>query len=372
MKICPVIIAGGVGTRFWPESRKKRPKQLLHVIDKEKSLLELTIERISHFASLEDTLIITSDYHVEEVAEQAAGVPKANIIAEPIGRNTATCIALAAHILHRTVGDDAMMIVLPADHLVKNENEFTRLIKVAEKTAKETGGLVTLGIHPTRPETGYGYIQIDDERLPSVANIPSLSEFEVRDVFRVKRFAEKPDEETAKRFVESGDFLWNSGMFVWCVGSIRRALEQFSEDISERIGALPLPSDPTFASALKDAYSKIRGNSIDYAVMERASNVYVVRAGAIGWSDVGSWDEVWRLAEKDEAQNAVDGAKVLLRSSKRCLVRSKSDELIILTNVDDLIVIHSGDAILIANRDKAQHVKDVVDYLKRNNQDRYL
>lgn len=372
MKICPVIIAGGVGTRFWPESRKKRPKQLLHVINKEKSLLELTIERVARFASLKDTLIITSDYHVDEVADQANGVPRANIIAEPIGRNTATCIALAAHILHNIVGDDAMMIVLPADHLVKNEQEFTRLISIAERTARETRGLVTLGIHPTRPETGYGYIQIDDERLPTVTQIPTVSEFEVRDVFRVKRFAEKPDEETARRFVESGDFLWNSGMFVWTVGAIRLALDQFCEDISERIGALPLPSDPGFTTALKDAYSKIRGNSIDYAVMERASNVYVVRAGAVGWSDVGSWDEVWRLAEKDESQNAVDGNKVIVRSSKRCLVRSQANELIILMNVDDLAVIHSGDAILIASRDKAQNVKDVVDYLKRNNQDQYL
>lgn len=365
-------MAGGVGTRFWPESRKKRPKQLLRVIDKERSLLELTIERVSRFASLEDTLIITSEYHAAEVAEQAVGVPKENIIAEPLGRNTATCIALAAQILSRTVGEDAMMVVLPADHLIRNEQEFVRLINIATKTAKETSGLVTLGIHPTRPETGYGYIQIDDERLPTVSSISSLSEFEVRDVFRVKRFAEKPDEGTAKRFVESGDFVWNSGMFVWTVSAIRQALAQFSEGISEQIGGLPLPSDKRFAGALRDAYSKIRGNSIDYAVMERASNVYVVRAGAIGWSDVGSWDEVWRLAEKDENQNATDGENIILRSSKRCLVRSQSGELIVLMNVDDLIVIHSGDAILIASRDDAQNVKDVADYLKRNNQDRYL
>jgi mannose-1-phosphate guanylyltransferase len=372
MKICPVIIAGGVGTRFWPESRKRRPKQLLKVINKEKSLLELTIERVSHFASLDDTLIITSQHHLEEVAEQASGVPRKNIIAEPIGRNTATCIALAAHILEQTVGSDAMMIVLPADHLVKNEHEFTRLISVAQKTAEETKGLVTLGVHPTRPETGYGYIQIDDERLPSVSSIPSLTEFEIRDVFRVKQFAEKPDEETARRFVESGDFLWNSGMFIWRIDAIQKALSEFSEDVSERIGALPLPTDPNFADAMEDAYSKIRGNSIDYAVMERAENVYVVRAGAIGWSDVGSWDEVWRLAEKDELQNAAEGGNVILRSSRRCLVRSSSKELIVLMNVEDLAVIHSGDAILIAGRDKAQNVKDVVDYLKRNDQDQYL
>lgn len=371
MKICPVIIAGGVGTRFWPESRRKRPKQLLHVIDKEKSLLELTLDRIAQFASPADTLIITSEYHAAEVSEQAKGVKPEHIIAEPLGRNTATAIALAAHILRHTAGDDAIMVVLPADHLIRHEHEFSRLINVAAKTAAETRGLVTLGIHPTRPETGYGYIQIDEEQLPSTAEITTLSEFEIRDVFRVKRFAEKPDDETARLFVESGDFLWNSGMFVWRVDAIRQALREFSEDTSERIFSLPAADDPGFANALGDAYSKIRGNSIDYAVMERAENVYVVRAGALGWSDVGSWDEVWRLAEKDDQQNVASG-NVLVRSSKRCLVRSQSDELVVLANVDDLIVIHSGDAILITSRSQAQHVRDVVDYLKRNNRDQYL
>lgn len=372
MKICPVIIAGGVGTRFWPESRMQRPKQLLRVVDKERSLLELTLERVKDFAELEDTLIITSAYHAKELAEQAIGVPQENIIAEPIGRNTAPCIALAAHILRARFGDDAIMVVLPADHLIRNKQEFTRLIHVGAKLAHSTSALITLGIHPTRPETGYGYLQLDDEHVPSKAELPHLSEFEIRDVFRVKQFAEKPDKATAKLFVESGDFLWNSGMFIWRVDAIWNELVEFTDEIAEHIGELPQPDAKNFAMRLEDAYSKIRGISIDYGVMEKATNVFVLRAGALGWSDVGSWDEVWRLAEKDEHNNVSSGENVVLRNTKNSFVLSRSNELIVLSGMNDAIVVHSGDAILITPRENAQNVKDITDYLKRHNQNDYL
>jgi mannose-1-phosphate guanylyltransferase len=372
MKICPVIIAGGVGTRFWPESRMKRPKQLLKVVDKERSLLELTLDRITDFASLEDTFIITSSYHIDELTEQSVGVPKGNIIAEPIGRNTAPCIALAAHILRARYGDDVIMVVLPADHLIRNRSEFARLIGVGAKLAHSTGSLVTLGIHPTRAETGYGYLQVDDERIPSHTDLPMLSEFEVRDVFRVKRFAEKPDKTTARLFVESGDFLWNSGMFIWRVDTIWKNLEQYTDEITEHVSQLPQPDAKNFKMRLEDAYSKIRSISIDYGVMEKATNVFVLRAGALGWSDVGSWDEVWRLAEKDEQNNVITGDNVLLRNSKNSFVLSRGKELIVLSGMSDTIVVDSGDAILITTRENAQNVKDIADYLKRHNQNDYL
>jgi len=372
MKICPVIIAGGVGTRFWPESRMKRPKQLLRVVDNEKSLLELTLERITDFAKLEDTLIITSAYHAEELAQQAVGVPKENIIAEPIGRNTAPCIALAAHILRARYGDDAIMVVLPADHLIRNRQEFARLVHLGAKLAHSTSSLITLGIHPTRPETGYGYLQLDDESVPSKADLPQLTEFEIRDAFRVKRFAEKPDKTTAKLFVESGDFLWNSGMFIWRVDAIWSEIKQYTDEIAEHIGQLPQPDAKNFKMRLEDAYSKIRGISIDYGVMEKAKQVFVLRAGALGWSDVGSWDEVWRLAEKDENNNVSSGDNVLLRNTKNSFVLSHTGELIVLSGMNDTIVVHSGDAILITTRENAQNVKDIADYLKRHNQNEYL
>ena len=372
MKICPVIIAGGVGTRFWPESRQKRPKQLLRFIDEKHSLLELTLQRIKEFSSPEDTLIITSEHHVEELREQSPEIPKENIIAEPIGRNTAPCIALAAHILRQKYGDDAVMVVLPADHLIKNTSDFCRLVQLGVHLAHTTSGLVTLGIHPTRAETGYGYLQLDDEHLPSHQEFPDFTEYELRDIFRVKRFAEKPDKQTAKLFVESGDFLWNSGMFIWRVDSIWKALSEHTEQIVEYISPLPAPTDPTFEAKLDDAYSKIRGVSIDYGVMEHAKNVYVLRAGALGWSDVGSWDEVWRLSEKDEQNNVRIGPNVIIRNSRGSLVYSQSKELVVLSGLQDMIVVHSGDAILVTTRDQAQNVKDIADYLKRHNRPEYL
>ena len=366
-------MAGGVGTRFWPSSREARPKQLLDIVSKGKTLLELTLERVEKFASKDDTLIITNRHHLDALRDHADDIPKANIIAEPIGRNTAPCIALAARILHQRYGDDAIMVVLPADHLIKNEEEFTRIIDRGARLAKVTGSLVTIGIHPTRAETGYGYLQLDEERLPSQKELPDFSEFELRDIFRVKRFAEKPDKETAKRFMESGDFLWNSGMFIWSVRAIEKALSENTEEIMGHLKNVPLPEANDFEVKLADAYSKIRGVSIDYGVMERANNVYALRAGALGWSDVGSWDEVWRLAEKDFNNNVIEAEKnIIPRNTKGCLVLSKSDELIVLSNVNDLVVIHSGDAILITTRDSAQSVKDVVDYLKRNHRTEYL
>ena len=186
-------------------------------------------------------------------------------------------------------------------------------------------------------------------------------------------FAEKPDKETAKRFVESGDFLWNSGMFIWTVKAIKIALTEHTPEIVEHLASVPALAEKDFESKLIDAYSKIRGVSIDYGVMERAKNVFVLRAGALGWSDVGSWDEVWRLGEKDLNNNVIEqGGDILVRSSKGCFVLSKSDELVVLNGVSDLVVIHSGDAILITSRESAQSVKDVVDYLKRNNKTEYL
>jgi len=373
MKICPVIMAGGVGTRFWPASREARPKQLLDIVSKGRTLLELTLDRVEKFAARNDTLIITNSHHLAALRNHADDIPEHNIIAEPIGRNTAPCIALAAKILQERFGDEAIMVVLPADHLIKNDDEFARIVDRGARLAHATEALVTIGIHPTRAETGYGYLQLDEERLPSQSEHPEFSEFELRDIFRVKRFAEKPDKETAKRFLESGDFLWNSGMFIWTVKAIQQSLKEHTPEIVDLLKNIPQPGVPDFDTKLADAYSKIRSVSIDYGVMEQAKNVFVLRAGALGWSDVGSWDEVWRLAEKDLQNNVIEAGKnIVTRNSKGCLVHSKSDELIVLNNVSDLVVIHSGDAILITTRDSAQSVKDVVDYLKRNHRSEYL
>ncbi|MEP7235735.1 MAG: mannose-1-phosphate guanylyltransferase [Ignavibacteriota bacterium] len=373
MKICPVIMAGGVGTRFWPASREARPKQLLDIVSKGKTLLEMTLERVEKFATRNETLIITNSQQLEALRGHTDDIPPENIIAEPLGRNTAPCIALAARILQQRYGDEAVMIVLPADHLIKNDEDFARIVNRGARLAIASGGLVTIGIHPTRAETGYGYLQLDEERLPSQNELPDFSEFEIRDIFRVKRFAEKPDKETAKRFLESGDFLWNSGMFIWTVKAIGDSLKTHTPEITSILANLPVPGSSDFGSKLADCYSKLRSVSIDYGVMEHANNVFALRAGALGWSDVGSWDEAWRLAEKDLQNNVIEADRnIVVRNAKGCYVHSDSKELIVLNSVNDLIVVHSGDAILITHRDQAQSVKEVVDYLKRNHRNEYL
>lgn len=372
MNISVVIMAGGVGSRFWPESREKKPKQLLEVVIPGRTLIQATLDRTQQFASLEDTLVITSDAQREELERQIPELPRQNIISEPFGRNTATCVALAEHLLRERLGPETVMAVLPADHIIRNQHEFTRLMRLGARLASETRGLVTVGIHPSRPETGYGYIQLDDEHLPAQKELPEFTEFELRDVFRVKRFAEKPDIGTARRFVESGDFLWNSGIFLWRLDAIDSALREFTPEITEQMDALPPSGDPEFSARLREAYSCIRGVSIDYGVMERALNVYVLRAGAIGWSDVGSWEEVYRLSEKDLDNNVLNGKHVVARNSRGSLVISRTDQLIALYGVTDIVVIDCGDAILVTRRDQAQGVRDVVDYLKRHQMNEFL
>lgn len=264
------------------------------------------------------------------------------------------------------------MIVLPADHIIRNESEFARLMKIAARLAYDTRSLITVGIHPTRAETGFGYIQLDDEHLPSQKDLPHFSEFELRDIFCVKRFAEKPDVDTARRFVESGDFLWNSGMFVWRVDAIEAALREYTPEIMQEIDTLPAHTAPEFPQKLREVYSTVRGVSIDYGVMEQAANVYVLRAGALGWSDVGSWDEVYRLSEKDLENNVLIGSNVIARNSRGCLVISRNDQLILTYGMSDAIVVNTGDAILITRRDQAQGIRDVVDYLKRRQMTEFL
>ena len=365
-------MAGGVGSRFWPESRARKPKQLLDVITPGVSLLQATIARTRLFAGIEDTIIVTNEVQREEIERQIPEIPKENIVSEPFGRNTATCIALAAKLMRERSGEETVMVVLPADHIIRNDAEFARLIKLSARLATDTGSLITVGIHPTRAETGFGYIQLDDEHLPSRKELPNFTEFELRDVFNVKRFAEKPDIATARRFVESGDFLWNSGIFIWKIDAIESALRQYTPEIMQQIDALPQHTNPNFDAQLRTAYATIRGVSIDYGVMEQAPNVFVLRAGVLGWSDVGSWDEVYRLADKDLENNVLMGSHVIARNSRGCLIISRNDQLIVTYGLTDAIIVNTGDAILITRRDQAQSVREIADYLKRHQMTEFL
>lgn len=350
-----VIMAGGIGSRFWPRSRKKKPKQVLNIFGTN-TLLQETVARVSSLIEPTEILIVTTQELLEHIRKQLPDLNESNFLVEPVGRNTAPCIGLAAQELMQR-DPDGIMAVLPADHLISDRERFNACLQQAIDTVKLDDSLVTIGITPTSPETGYGYIQYDPEgEKPTGA-------------FAVKTFAEKPPLETAQRFLASGDFLWNSGIFIW---SIRRILSEIESSLPELHAALAQIS--TIEGSDRDTqchhiYSGLRSISIDYGVMERARNVAVVK-GDFSWSDIGNWAEVYRLSPKDEAGNVNINGHILI-DTHNCLIDS-GDRMVALVGVQDLIVINTEDAILICQRHSAQDVKRVVEYMERNQLEKYL
>lgn len=345
-----VIMAGGIGSRFWPQSRKDNPKQFLKVFG-DSTLIQNTVARLQGLVPPERVFVVTHERYVEQTRQQLPALPEENILAEPIARNTAPCIAYAAVKL-LAKDPDAKMIVLPADHVITNVRRFHEVLQVAIEKAEEDRTLVTIGINPTHPETGYGYIQFDGA---------SESEDGVPAAYPVKTFAEKPDIATAERFLDSGDFLWNSGMFVWRADTI---LEEMQTHLPNAYEAFA-PVTQALGTAeegdkVQQAYSQSPHISIDYGVMERAEKVFVV-PGSFGWSDVGDWRAVYELSEKNGHGNALQG-NVIVHDSSRCLVQA-DNRLVVLVGIHDAVVVDTDDAILICNRESAQQVKNVVDYL---------
>lgn len=355
-----VIMAGGSGTRFWPLSRTKAPKQLMSVFGG-KSMLQRTVERVLPLAP-KRIMIITNVLQAEETRRQLAEYTEItiDIVAEPIGRNTAPAIALAAALIgHHDPG--STMIVLPADHYIRNEAEFCRIVKAAVEAAA-TGSLLTLGIEPTRPETGYGYIEAG-------------SSGDSGTVFPVKRFVEKPDAAKALEFLAAGNFYWNSGMFIWKISAITRELAVQMPELSAAIGKISFAAADWELSALQpqiDAiYEAIKGESIDYGVMERALSVKVIPA-SFGWSDVGSWSALPEVIDPDNDGNvAIATAGLISIDSTGSLVYADG-KMAALIGVDNLIVVTTDDAILICAQERAQDVKKVVETLQRSGLGEYL
>jgi mannose-1-phosphate guanylyltransferase len=360
-KLIAVIMAGGVGTRFWPRSREKSPKQLLEILGKG-TLIQNTVHRLEGFIAPENVLVVTNKIQKAMVLKQLEDVPEENIIIEPVGRNTAPCIGLAA--MHaRRIDPQAVMVVLPADHVIQDPVEFRRVLQLAADTAYESGSLLTIGIKPTHPETGYGYIQMFTE-------IGAHNPYAERGVFKVKTFAEKPNVQTAERFIASGDFLWNSGMFIWRVDAILDEIKRCLPDLhNELLNIEPTLGGANYYATLEKAYGIIRGISIDYGVMEKAEKVYVI-PGDFGWSDIGSWDEVYRLSGKDEHGNSITG-KVIQKDTSNSYIFSP-DKVVATIGVSDLIIVNTGDALLICKRGRSQDVKEIADYLKRKQMNEYL
>jgi len=344
-----VILAGGKGERFWPRSRKSLPKQLLNIVD-DTTMVEKTIERISPIIPKERIFIVGNKAIEDGIRRISLGIPEENHLFEPQGKNTAPAIGFAAFTI-RNIDKDAVMIVLPADHHIKDRRSFLSCVKKASRFA-EKNYLLTFGIVPTRPETGYGYI----ESGPIISN----------DVYIVKKYKEKPSHKKANEFIRKGNFLWNCGIFVWRVDRIieefYRFQPEFAEDIEEYVKKNQTGKDE---GKLERIYERTESISIDYAIMEKASNVAVIRA-SFGWDDVGSWSALERLKEKDEDGNTKAGNMVLMDTKNSILVSDSG--VIAAVGVSNLVIIHTKDATLVIPKERIQEVKEIVRRLnKRKN-----
>ena len=355
MQVYGVIMAGGGGTRFWPLSRREEPKQLLNLSGKDLMINE-TIDRIAGVADKKDIFIVTNEAQMPKMEKAVEGrVARDHILAEPAARNTAACIGYAAMEILKKYGD-GIMCVFPSDHFVKNQEEFTRILGLAVEAAEREDKLITLGITPTFPSTGYGYIRFD-RSAPGVAK-------------QVLEFKEKPDEETAKRYLASGEYSWNSGMFVWKASTI---LEKFKELLPEIYACLEKIGDAMNtaeeARVIAEIYPMIPSISIDYGILEKSSDVLVISA-EFGWNDVGSWDNLGVLYEEDENGNVLAGNQINI-DTKNCISYS-GKRLIATVGVENLIIVETEDAVLVCDKSRAQDVKRIVDQLKAEGREEYL
>ena len=353
MSVYGVLMAGGVGSRFWPRSRRRSPKQVLNITG-QTSMIQETHKRLSGLIDDENIMVVTTADQQALLAEQLQMLSAQNFIIEPHGRNTAPCIGLGA--IHALEQDpEAVMVVLPADHLVRDVAAFQQVINAAVEFVRENDTLVTLGITPTGPATGYGYIQRGDQ----------VGEKQDRAVHRVKSFAEKPDLPTATRFLESGDFLWNSGMFIWRAATILDEMERQLPDIHEKLYDIRQTiGKADYQDTLERLYGSMKNISIDYGVMQEAENVFVIPS-TIGWDDVGSWATVYDISEKDEKGNAGPCSQLISIDSANNYVYSP-EKMVALVGLENLIVVETDDALLICERSKAQDVREIVDRLKKN------
>jgi len=352
------IMAGGIGSRFWPVSRHNHPKQFLDILNTGKSLIRWTYERFSRFIPNENIYIVTNQQYADKVQQQLPELPPENIVGEPSRKNTAACIAYISYKIFKQ-DPEANIICAPADHLILDSEAFSSICLEGLRFVSTHDALITLGIKPTRPDTGYGYIQ---HELNAVAD----------NIFRVKTFTEKPNLELARTFLKSGDFLWNAGIFLWNVQAILSAFRQHQKDLLElfeqeedRINT------PGEADAVRFIYSQCTNISIDYAVMEKAENVFVIPAD-FGWSDLGTWNSAYDNMEKDSLSNAISGKNVMVIDATQCMVKTSGEKLVVLQGLDNFIVIDTADVLLVCSRDKEQEIRDYVADIKRNKGDKYL
>jgi len=356
-----VIMAGGAGTRFWPISRSSHPKQFLDILGLGQTLLQQTFKRFTKICPAENILIVTSAEYKDITLEQLPEINETQVLLEPARRNTAPCIAYANFRIQQ-LNPNAKIIVAPSDHLILDETEFVNTIKTGLKFISDNDCLLTLGIEPSRPDTGYGYIQINKtEPLEFEANIR-----------KVKTFTEKPDIDMAKFFVESGEFYWNSGIFLWSLKNIQDSFEKLLPDIFNLFNE----KKDKFASneeqkAINEIYPSCSNISIDYGIMEKAPNVFVLGA-QFGWSDLGTWTSLFEHMEKDQNNNAINGNNIMLYDVNDTIVKSTTDKLIVIQGLQNHIVVNTNDALLICDKSEEQQLRLFVNDIKTNKGDKFI
>lgn len=347
MKTVVVIMAGGRGERFWPYSRQNRPKQFVSLTEDGRTLIQCTMDRISPIASPEDVLVVTGEAFADIVRQQLPELPVSNILCEPRGRNTAPCIGFAATVVQKRYGD-AIMVVLPSDHLLREETIFIDSLRRCIRVAERSGCLLTLGITPSYPETGYGYIQYGE----------AYPDAEASGIYRVRRFVEKPDMETAKRYLAEGQYLWNSGMFVFSAKSIMEHFMRFLPEHHALLNTLLHAVDtPLYHQTLVESFDRMQPVSIDYGIMEKSDDILTL-PGGFGWDDVGSWNAISRIRSLDASGNVLSG-NVICDDTENCILLSGERPMVTL-GLQNVVAVDCGDVVFICNKDSTQQIKQLL------------
>ncbi len=351
------IMAGGIGSRFWPGSREHRPKQFLDILGTGKSLIRMTFERSLKICPVENIYVVTNKIYRDQVKEHLPELTYEQILCEPSRNNTAPCIAYTAFKL-RSINPNASFVVASSDHIILQEEKFADYIKQAVEYTKDHNALVTLGLQPTRPDTGYGYINFE----PAEEN----------GIHKVIKFTEKPNLDKAKEFVQSGEYLWNAGIFIWNVNHIIEAFSKYTPEIYRIFDEIKDQlNTPEEQEIVDQVYPNTPSISIDYAIMENAENIYTIPS-SFGWSDLGTWNSLHVEGEKDEHLNVVRGNQVMTLDTKDCLIRVPKDKLVIIKDMEDYIVVDEEDVLLIYPKSKEQEIKAITKKIREEKGDKYL
>jgi mannose-1-phosphate guanylyltransferase len=356
-----IIMAGGVGSRFWPMSRTAHPKQFIDILGTGSSLIQQTYQRFMGICPPENVFVVTHELYKDQVLKQLPDLKEDQVLLEPSRRNTAPCIAYAAYKINQK-NPDANLVVAPSDHLILKEEVFRDKIRLALQAAQENDWLITLGIKPSRPDTGYGYIQFDK----------MSNDNKYQDLYKVKTFTEKPSHELAVTFVESREFLWNSGIFIWSLKSILKSFHKHQPEIDNLFkmgdGKYFSGEEPKF---IKDTYAVCKSISIDYGIMEKANNVYTIESD-FGWSDLGTWGSLHEIRSKDESLNAISGKNVLTYDTRNSIIHVPAEKLVVLQGLDDYIVVEDDNILLVCRKKDEQQLRQIVDDVKLKKGERFV